>query len=199
MSIIKDGTGTKIAAKVDINNRLTTSTISLSAFDSAVICRGAGYFISTNVIALTSGNESGILYLKNNESESLFIDLSLVHWGNALDACCVKIAGGNYKTRSYFNPTGGTLITCGTTIPATNVNLASENTLDACLLAGAEGLTIIAPGFAEDIVGDSGRYCFTTHISVPKGASIAISFIPPVGTSAVEVVFQTFVYKIQEL
>ena len=80
MSILTDGTGTGCQAKIDCNNRLHTRSVTLSTTVDANY-DGRAYNINTGELTLTSGNESAVLYFKNNETEDYVVDSIAVGLG----------------------------------------------------------------------------------------------------------------------
>ena len=74
MTIIKDGTGTGVEAKVDNTNKLETHSVSIGE-DMEGVESGNAYNLNTGTIGLTSSTASGVFYLKNNEDRDLEIDL----------------------------------------------------------------------------------------------------------------------------
>ena len=138
MSIIDDGTGKGYQAKVNANNRLYTSSVSRSE-EKAATDLGRSYTIASGMVTLTSAGESGVLYIKNNETCDL-------HMRQAIISFSPSTGGSSTDTnhvRVYRNPTTGTLISSATTGPiACNRNFGSSNTLTADMYIGAEGETV---------------------------------------------------------
>jgi len=99
---------------------------------------GDGYNINTGIINLTSSTESGVLYLKNNESRRFIIEAVVVGVGSAgttSDVSTIKV---------IKNPTLGTLISGATDVDMnTNRSFGSSNSLaNSLAYKGAEGSTV---------------------------------------------------------
>lgn len=72
MTILKDGVGTGKMARVNGNNRLTVDSIQSSRISYATE-QGDSYNINTGLVTLTSAAESGVGYIRNNETRDLVI------------------------------------------------------------------------------------------------------------------------------
>ena len=70
--VIADGTGKGHKAQVTSANRIKIESVQQS-FEQRHNGHGHSYNVETPVINLTSGNESGVLYIKNNEDSDLII------------------------------------------------------------------------------------------------------------------------------
>lgn len=182
--LIDDGKGKGFMAGVDSANRLLTLAQTITSREVGAIAGDASYFFTTGQLTLTSANESGLLYVKNQSPnrvfvlESLQVSLGLSAGGTAKDVV-VKI---------YPNPTAGTLLTAGTTVSAVNSNFGSSVPAQAQVLVGAEGSTIVPTATNIQFIFRDQYY---TNIDVvgclPIGTALAISITPGTGNTSMKV------------
>ena len=182
---IQDGSGKGYEAKVDNENRLHTDSVSRDQSLQAAL-KSNSYNISTGVITLTSGDESGVFYIKNNEDNPLVIKEILVIPGATTGG------SGNALITIKKNPSAGTLIS-GASAVSTNVNrdFGSAKSLTADVYKGAEGNTVTdGSNFAA-----SSRDTFDSPITfdasiivLRKGNSLAVTFEPPTGNTSQTVI-----------
>jgi hypothetical protein len=131
---IKDGTGTGNVARVDSENKLAVRAVQETEFEKAVL-GGRAFNINTEFLTITSDTEHALLYIKNNEDRPLIV----AAWFIGTDA---GTNGANLGlVRTYFNPTGGTIISGGTDGTAVNRNGGNSRTLDADIKVGGQGFT----------------------------------------------------------
>jgi len=182
MARIEDGRGTGRVAKVNIENRLAVQAVTAEEAHHAVE-EGRAYNINTGIESLTA--ETAILYLKNNEDNSIFIE-----------ALAIGVGAGTFATTSFGkvtvikNPTTGTCIS-GATPVAMNENrdFGSSKTLVVDAYVGASGETftngtdvaILATPNAQS------RGYFTIGMVLEKGNSIGIKFDPNLASGATDV------------
>ncbi len=188
-TIIKDGTGTGLTAKVDGHNRIQTFSTGQTEVTHASK-EGNAYTMSSGVINLTSDNESAILYFKSNESSQVAIHEIRVSTG-------VSNATGDVIRIDYIRPTTGTLITDAVAVSVNNLNTASASTLDAVVYSGGEGKTIggeVASG--QDLHHLSQVNVEQAGFIVPKGASLGLTITPPTGNTSMNVQVSVIVYII---
>lgn len=184
--IIKDGTGTGCySAKVTKNNRLQTSGVNLSLIEIASES-GDTYNLNTSTVALSTTGESALLYLKNNEDDDLIIDSLIVNIKDYVGT------NGQPTLKIYKKPTAGTLISAATLAEQHNRNYGSSKTLDVTLFQGVEGSTITSYESVIPVFLPSTAVLtlvqFDTIIVLPKGASMAISYVPPSGMTTTNIV-----------
>ena len=177
---IKDGTGTGRLAKVDVNNRLFTNSVSLTE-QSWQSEEGRGFNINTGLISLTSAAESGLLYLKYTGT---------TYFNIAALAVGVGLMGGTVTDPTYIkiyrNPTGGTLISNAVTsgIQNGNRNFGATSTLNGTIYKGAEGATVTGGDvIASFYQGGSGRLFAGIDFILEPQTSIAISLEPNASTA----------------
>jgi len=177
MSILQDGTGTSISAKVDKNNQLHVFSVSESEQNAAVE-DGDAYNINTGLIALTGTSDSAILFIKNDEApvngeSDLVIDTVII--GIFPRTATVETAKNNMVT-IIRNPTAGTVVDDATACPMkSNANFGSSNELDSLIYIGADGKTLTDGSDHAIIMCSEGRTTIPQlHIDLPKGSSIGI-------------------------
>lgn len=174
MSILQDaGTGT--TAKVSTRNRLQTHAVT-STEASIAASEGDGYNINTGLVTLTTANESGVLYIKNNEDKDLQIEfleviLAPSTGGSATDATRVRV---------FRNPTAGTLITNATPVSDNqNRNFGTNRALSANAYKGATGSTITGGNVIIEIFArPNSRELLNIDLTLTKGDSISVSYQP---------------------
>jgi hypothetical protein len=176
-SIIKDGTGTGASAMVGDKNRLHTHALSTTAASNATM-EGDAFNVSSELITLTSANESALLYIKNNEDHSISVTTLFVNLGTS--------TGGSGESLISFKlaPTGGTLISDETAAQTLNRNIGNNTTLTAATYKGAEGKTITG-GDTIQLPSTGGP--ITSEYVLPKGAAFSLSMTPPTGNTSMQV------------
>jgi hypothetical protein len=176
---IKSGTGTGNLAGVTAENMLLTDTIT----NPKVLHRaflGQAYNFNTGVIALTSGSESGVMYLKNTDSRDFILNNIAVGigklGGTVSDPAIISL---------YDNVSTGTLISDATGIDYNrNRNVGSTRTADALVYKGAEGKTITDGNIAAIFYQNgNGRLFASVDFVIPLGGSVAISITPNATTA----------------
>ena len=124
-------------AKVNLSQRLTVAATNRTAAKQSVLLADSFNIISGSV-NLTSANESGILYIKNNENRDLVMEFAAVDLGPS--------TGGDTIApliKFIRNPTTGTLISTATAADiVSNQNFSSSRTLTADTFKGVEGATV---------------------------------------------------------
>ena len=165
---IKDGTGTGNVARVDKENRLAVRSIQETEFEKAVL-DGRAFNINTEFLTITSDTEHALLYLKNNEDRPLIV----AAWFIGTDA---GTNGANLGlVRTYYNPTGGTIISGGTDLTAANRNAGNSRTLVADIKAGGQGFTFTGqdtPAVLYQTQTVSSRVFGNVFLVLPKGSSL---------------------------
>lgn len=183
--IIKDGKGRGYEVKVDEDNRLHTHAFTTNVDTSATI-NGDVFDISSNTVTLTSANESGLLYVKNNENDDLLLSLQFVN----IDASTGG-SGGSLVTY-YFNSSTGTLISGATAANVLNRRIGSADSITVDAYKGVEGSTI-TDGTSMDF--PSTGFSASSPFVLPKGASFAVSITPPTGNTSMRASIGLFIVK----
>lgn len=171
---IKDGTGTGNVARVDKENRLAVRSIQETEFEKAVL-GGRAFNINTEFLTITSDTEHALLYLKNNEDRPLIV----AAWFIGTDA---GTNGANLGlVRTYYNPTGGTIISGGTDLTAVNRNAGNSRALEADIKAGGQGFTFTGqdtPAVLYQTQTVSSRVFGNVFLVLPKGSSLVATYDP---------------------
>ena len=184
---IIDGEGSGKEAGVDYCNRVKAKATTISGAVSAQQ-KGDAYFLSSGLVTLTSGNESGVLYIKTNETSVVVIDSIQIQLG-------LSDGTGDVIRGDYVAVSGGTLLTDQDPGIAVNVNAGSSKSLDTDVYKGKEGATITGISTGQNIYQAGTTYEETTGgFIVPKGSDLAVSITPPAGNTSMNVVFSVFVH-----
>lgn len=188
--IIKDGTGSGDTAEVDSTNRLRTRTVNSTSSIEAIE-DGRQFFFSTGIINLTTDTASQLIYLKNCDCRSMFIEQIVQVFGAS------TCGTGDYKANLFVNSTSGTLICCGAPGFVINSNVGSGLTACVTTAIGAEGSTVV--GFpATDLHPNSGRVEIFNLAIIPKGGSLAFGVIPPTGNMSMDTQISLTFYFIED-
>lgn len=174
MAIIEDGEGSSRKAFVDDRGRLLTDALT-DEHSTKAVENGTAWNIHSGTITLTSGNESGLLYMKNTGSVTIIVNYSAWLMGTSTGAA----AGEYILCTVYRNPTTGTLISGGTAVTPVNKNFGAANIMKATVLKGVEGSTITdGINALETLRSTVGTQVTGVVLSIPQGSSIALSITP---------------------
>lgn len=187
---IKDGSGKGYEARVTENQRLSTITVSESIAATHAFT-GDAYNVNTGTINLTSANKSALFYFKNNEDQDIVITAFFYLLGNTDGT-------GDTLVQIERNPTGGTLVSGGTSFSPVNRDFGSKNTLTVDCLKGAEASTLTgSDGVAvESIFSGVGRQTVSVGaIVLRKGSSVGITVTPPASNTDMDVQIAMAIYK----
>jgi len=172
---IKDGTGTGNLARVDKENRISVRAVTETEIEKAVL-DGRAFNINTEFLPVSSSGENALLYVKNNENEKLIVAAWFIGTG---------IAGGTNTEapliRTYYNPTGGTLIASASAVTPVNRNAGSSQVLLADCYKGGDGFTITGqdtPAVLYQTQGANSRSFGNVFLTLPKGSSLAVTYEP---------------------
>jgi hypothetical protein len=194
---IIDGTGTGKKAKVDSQNRLHTHSVTEGLVEHAS-SNGNSYNINTGTITLTSANESGLLYLKNNSDSDIHIASIGYLMGNSTGGT------GDINITVLRNPSLGTVVSDEVLVSINeNKNVGSSKELTADIYKGGEGKTITdgTPLYYSLVAGSARGYVIATGtIVVPKGGAIGVQLTPQTGNTSmgVQVFMSVTEYKIDQ-
>ena len=179
---IEDGAGSGYRVKVNKNNRAETFSISSSQISEVSRRTGQSFIITSDFVALTTtGSFSGLLYIKNNNSnKDVYIDkIRVCGTGSAMNAMQCKF---------FKNPTTGTLISDANDGIAVASDLGSSELFD--------GLVYAASGDGKTVTNGTQFSQFTIHLPghtiqeydgaliIPGGSSMAIAVQPGAATTA---------------
>lgn len=169
-------------AHVDDHGRLAAAAVAstLQAYESVI---GQSYNINTGQITLTDANETPILFVKNDAVEQ---DILIPRFF----ATFLSSTGGSGPVVMKFskNASGGTLVDSGTDIVLSNFNFGSGKTVSVTAKSGTTGSTVTgddSTNFELLFPSDNQRSLTEFEaIVLPRGASIVVSIIPPVGNTS---------------
>lgn len=186
---ISDGKGTGSLAGVSHDNRLLTSSRTVEFIDQKSI-DGTGFIVGTNIITLTSANESAIFYVKNDNPEMYLQMVSLSYNLGKSNST------GDVIIKAFANITGGTLLTDGYEIEPVNRNFGTFIPATGTFLQGSEGLTVTGGQiYNTKIYQDGVSDNLITGTILPNGSSYSVSIQPPAGNTSMKVtVFTRMVY-----
>ena len=184
MAKLNDNTGQNWGAKVSKSNRLYVTAVQQSEQGHATNL-GNSYNINTGLITLTTAGESGVLYLKSNEDNHLYISAVVLILGPATAGSATDTT----RIRVYKNPTTGTLISAATNVDTnSNRNFSSSKTLAVNAYKGVEGSTITnGTTHIESLIDPGTRVFFNINEVLTKGDSIAVSIEPNDSTTNMKV------------
>ena len=169
---IKDGTGTGNQVHVDASNRMSTVAVTRDHNGDATI-RADSYNINSGLVTITSVDEQGLLYVKNNETRDLHIHTIIVILGPSTSG----VTTDTTRVRIYKNITTGTLVSeANAADTVSNRNFGSSKVLDATAYKGDASSTITDGTIhIESLIDPGSRVPFPIDEILTQGDSIAIS------------------------
>ena len=182
---IKDGTGTGNKVKVGDKNRLHTHSLSATAATVAT-ATGDAFNVSSELVTLTSANESSLLYISNTETDMISVTTLFVNIGSSTGGT------GNGLIKFHLNPTAGTLITDETAAQVLNRNVGDPTTLGVNAYKGAEGKTCTGGDVIQ--LPHAGGAIASEYI-LPRGSSFALSYTPLTSNTSVQIQIGFLVIK----
>ncbi len=178
MATITDGkTGRTV--EVNANNRLMIVAEDIEML-YAQGARGSAFTFATGMLALTSSNESCVLYVKNTDpTQILIIDKLQYNIGRSVSG------SGDVQIRSFKNPSGGTLLTSAVQALGGNRNFGSLVSPQAIVGVGGEGYTLTPSSTLQSALPYPTEFVtqFLVGLSLPVGTSIGVSIVPPSGNT----------------
>ena len=188
--VIKAGDSGNTASVDNRNRLLTKSTAEDISVDSAL--QGDAFFLTSGVVELTSANESQIFYIKNND----LVDWVLRDFNTVINQ---SIGAPDLEVMTQFtiNPTGGTIISGTSFIPA-NLNLGDSKSLTGVFKKGAEGSSVVGGISVQPnmyLPNRNNPAASANPIIVAPGTSFAFAIIPATGNTSLKVVFNATVYR----
>ena len=179
---IQDGTGSSREAKVNQDNRLSTSAVTESEADFATEI-GTRFNINTGTINLTDANNTTVLYIKNNEDSPLIITALIYNLGNSTGG------SGDLTVEVVRNPTAGDIITNANNVSILqNQNHGTTRTLSVDAYKGATSEALITDGSTSISTLSSsgtGRIVISLGaLDLPKGSSLAVNITPQSGNTS---------------
>lgn len=190
---IKDGTGDGHSAQVTSSNKLMTLAVSES-ISAHHAFHGDAYNLNTGNITLTSASKSAVLYFKNLEDSDLVVTGLFYLIGNS------NTSGGDTLIQFERNPTGGTVVSAGTSFTPVNRNFGSSKTLNVTCESGAEGKTLTGGTVAiESIFSGPGRKSLSVGaVIIPRGASLGVTVTPQTNNTSQDFQIALSVYRVNE-
>jgi hypothetical protein len=185
MSIIRDGTGSGDAAKVNSDNKLETVAISTDVQQNASLDRRL-FRISSPVLTLTGTGNSSILYVRNDDpNNNLIVPALIVSVGGSTGASADALVTGIGRA----NITGGTIVSSAQAASLIPLNLNVTTAPAITVYYGGEGFTSTYP---LDIPSYQGYHqnvndILPFFITVNPGNNFVISFTPPAGNTSLDV------------
>ena len=165
---IKDSTGSGHGVKVNENHRIFTHSIVEFETESATDI-GNSYNINTGLVAYTGTSDSAVIYLKNNQEETLVVS------GIAIGMFDISATTTDKPFLTLIrNPDGGDIISDATPVAFNqNRNFGSSKTLTADVFKGKDGGTITGgDNVALFLLNSGARSFFPIDWEIPKGNSI---------------------------
>lgn len=189
--IIEDGNGTSTQAKVNKKSRLYTFSVTEEKSRNAT-SDGRSYNINSGSIELTSANESGVFYIKNNENNDLHIDTVVVICGASTGGASTD----DVIVEIIRNPTAGTLISGASAVSVNaNRNFGSSSTLTVDAYKGAEANTVTDGDlYILSLLQPASRVPFDIDALLPKGSSLAVTINPPASNTSMDVMVAVVCY-----
>ena len=169
---IKDSS-TGYIAEVNSSKRLQTRSVTVSEQQQRSI-DGYGFNLNTGTIALTSANESAVMYVKYTGTKTLHIQSVAVGVGK------LGVSTDPVLVKMYRNPTDGTIVTNaveGSQFENKNFGTATQLTSD--FYKGVEGDTLTGGNLiAQFYANQSNRLFADIDFILPPQTSIGISLTP---------------------
>lgn len=194
--IIEDGTGSGKKAKVNADNKVEVSAITLSEYEEAAL-DGRAFNINTEIIALTGTGESAVLYVKNNEAQPISIQGFFIGVGTLSGTSSESIL-----VQAFTNPSGGTIVDNASAITIANRDLGSTKTFSIDAYKGVDGDTLTGQDTTPILYqfqGGSSRVFGTVNLVLPRGASIGVTIdLNTTGGANIYAGFTGFVRKEEE-
>ena len=194
--IIEDGTGSGKKAKVNADNKVEVSAITLSEYEEAAL-DGRAFNINTEIIALTGTGESAVLYVKNNEAQPISIQGFFIGVGTLSGTSSESIL-----VQAFAIPTGGTIVDNASAITIANRDLGSTKTFSIDAYKGVDGDTLTGQDTTPILYqfqGGSSRVFGTVNLVLPRGASIGVTIdLNTTGGANIYAGFTGFVRKEEE-
>jgi hypothetical protein len=173
------------AATVE-NNRLFTRSVTATVVQESA-ANGDTYNVNTGTINLTSGNKSAVLWIKNNATNDIFIDVIGYLLGNSTGG------SGDLVAEVKKNPTSGTLISNATPVEVIqNKNFSSSDELDILAYKGVEGATVTdgITTYLSLLPAAARSYSIATgNVVLAKGNSLSAEVTPQTGNTSMDCQF----------
>lgn len=181
---IIDGRGSREGMRVDSNGQAHVFAVTEAEIAQATTV-GNGYNINTGNITISG--DSALLYLKNDEVDSLTIDSIAVGIGTPQGGSLTDLA----EVYLVMNPTGGTIVSGASSADQiVNRNGGSNNTFrqSTLIYKGVDGNTITGgQDFALFYQGTGRLFASIGGVEIPRGSSLGIRIVLPLSAGTVKV------------
>jgi hypothetical protein len=181
---ILDGTGNGYKVMIDSKKRIHAFSVSTDIQGQSAV-EGNTYNINTGTVSLSSANESGLLYFKNNGETDLHISSIGYLIGNSTGGT------GDIIAKVLRNPDGGTVVSDETLVDVNiNKNFGSSESLTVSAYKGGEGKTLTGgeEAYYSLVPKDATQYVIATGtLVIPKGKSLGVSITPQSGNTSMDV------------
>jgi len=177
---IQDGTGSNRKVQVTSKNRIKTEGVTEERAVLVSLEDGKSFNVLTDFLTITgsTGVEDGILYIKNNSDEDMFLHHLKIWCGTS---------GQFTKIYLYRNPTTGTLISSPINADTVNLNFSSSNAFEGLAYQGDGTNKTITNGdvFGRHYLGvgmqQIDMQMWMGQVVLGKGSSMAITAEAPNG------------------
>lgn len=183
ITVLVDGI-TSQAARVNDDGQLSTFAQVISNSLAASI-KGDRYNIGPNgFITLTDDVETPIIYVQNNEPETIGWALTQL-----LIVSTLSDGAGDWFVSFYTNPTSGTIITGGADALVTSQNLGSQKPLEVTAKIGSTGDTLVGTVKIDRLIPMTPASITIPldAIVIPPGTSFGMTVTAPVGNTSVKI------------
>jgi hypothetical protein len=175
---IQDGTGKGYLTKVNADNRMETFSIVEARVADVAANNGKAFLLSSGFVSLTTtASFNGLMYVKNNSDEKLFID--------KIRTC--SDGSGSVQLEIIANPTTGTLISDANNSNKLSSNMGSSEIFDGLsYAASADAKTDTDGDNLSQFINRSPGHSVQNYqgsLVLPKGSAIAIQAKPSVATT----------------
>lgn len=191
---IQDGTGSSRKAAVSNLNRILVDSITEERAVYNSIEDGNTFVVSTDFLSITgvTGQEDGLIYLKNNSDKKMLIHHIKLWSGTASQFTKINV---------YKNPTTGTLISSANAADVQNINFGSSNDYEGLAYQGNGTNLTVTNGsvWGRHYLGVGNQqmlmFMWNGAVALEKGNSLAVTAEAPNGvtfnlTCEVEVYFE---------
>lgn len=192
-TVIKDGAGTGLTARVAGANQLFTFSETITEATIASL-EGDAYNVNTGVITLTTANKSAAFYLKNTSQDKTYSVPSFFFLiGNSTGG------SGDVLISLIKNPTGGTIVSNAVPMEMAGVNLnfGSPESIAADTLKGVEGDTFTGgEKVIESVLDQSPQNIVLAAgaVLLQPGNSVGIEVTPATGNTSFTLEFAADVF-----
>ena len=175
MEMIRDGKGRGYLASINSDNQMVTRATAIEQRLHSTIDEFY-YEATTGVVTLTDANETGIIYLKNDNTQGLVMVIDRFFFD--IWASTSGTGGGTLKY--YRNPT----ITGGTDIVPNNTNYGSVKTATGTFKKSTTTMTAGTVWWTSYITASCSIALEEGRIVLPAGSSHGVSVAAPTGNTS---------------